>query len=375
MRCALKMALFFMLTCTMASPAQAGGEYIAELKALSGEVWVTVPPSVEESAARAPSKLVAGTRIRTGAQSSAEVIFPDGSQLKIRSNSAMQLSGHKRRGKKKHSVLLFFGRLWNKVVTTVGAEPSYEITTANAVCGVRGTEFETAVGEDGSVRVRVKEGSVHVGGDSNHNLLVAGQETQANEGGVAKSRAISVKPRWRAWHHAKLRRLGHQARPIIDGFKRSAQQRKSRISKLRGEQQHLVSEHKRAKDRLQMGDPRAADDIRNIQKKLSRIADKLADEGDRVSAQAGLIDRFSDIASDPRFKMLDRKYLEIEAASLRRVQKSLDKLVREGMDISAKAMDNLMDEMRHKKGTLKEKKGSTMDELFGPGSLGGPDLR
>ena len=64
--------------------------------------------------------------------------------------------------------------------------------------------------------------------------------------------------------------------------------------------------------------------------------------------------------------MIDRKYLELEAENLRKVQKTLDNLVREGMDISAAAMDNLMKEMRNDRGRLKDKKGSSMDDLFGP---------
>jgi len=367
MPCAIRILTLIWLIAMVPGPVSAANTQIAELKAVSGQVWLIVPPNKEEVPAQAPAALLAGTRIRTGPESSAELVFPDGSILKIRSNSAMQLSAHKRRARKKSSVLLFFGRLWNKVIKTVGPENGYEITTANAVCGVRGTEFETAVGEDGTVRVRVLEGAVSVAGDSNENLLQAGTEAQANEGGVGESRKVSPKPRWRAWNQAKLRRLGHQARPIIDEFKRSADYRKTRIDKLRAQQRKLVDDHKHAKDRLEMGDPRAADDIRAIKKQLNVIADSLADQGDRIAAQAGLVDRFADIASDPRFKMIDRKYLELEAESLRKVQSDLDALVREGIDISAAAMDDLMKEMREQKGNLKDKKGSSMDDLFGPG--------
>ena len=117
-----------------------------------------------------------------------------------------------------------------------------------------------------------------------------------------------------------------------------------------------------------MGDPAAADTMRSIKKRLNTIADKLADAGDRIGAQAGLVDRFADIASDPRFKMIDRKYLEIEAQSLRKIQSNLDAMVKEGIDISAAAMDDLMKQMRNHNGGLKDKKGSTVDDLFGPGA-------
>ncbi len=368
MYCAIRPILLALVILSLPGQISAAKTHIAELKAVSGQVWLIVPPSKTEIPAKVPYSLQAGTRIRTGAESSAELVFPDGSLLTIRSNSAMQLSPHQRRAKAKSSVLLFFGRVWNKVVKAVGTESNYEITTANAVCGVRGTEFETAVGEDGTVRVRVLEGAVSVAGDSNENLLKAGTEAQANEAGVGDSRQVSKKPRWRAWNQAKLRRLGQKAKPIIDGFKQSAQYRKQQIEVLRKKQARLVDAHKHAKDRLEMGDPRAADEIRNIRKELDAIADKLADQGDRIAAQAGLVDRFADIAADPRFKMIDRKYLELEAENLRKVQKTLDNLVREGMDISAAAMDNLMKEMRNDRGRLKDKKGSSMDDLFGPGT-------
>ena len=366
MRCQTRTSLLIALLFIIPGQASAAEAAIAELKAVSGQVWLIVPPQKKEIPATSPLGLLAGTRIRTGPESSAELVFPDGSILKIRSNSAMQLSPHKRRAQGKSSVLLFFGRLWNKVVKKVGAESSYEITTANAVCGVRGTEFETAVGEDGTVRVRVLEGAVSVSGDTNENLLKAGTEAQANEAGVGQSREVSTKPGWRAWDHSKLRRLGQKAKPIIDSFKRSAQYRKQQIEKLRKQQRKLIDDHKHAKDQLEMGDPRAADTMRSIKKQLDTIADKLADQGDRIGAQAGLVDRFADIASDPRFKMVDRKYLEIEAQNLRKVQNSLDALVKEGIDISAAAMDDLMNQMRDHKGGLKDKEGSSRDDLFGP---------
>lgn len=367
MRCHIRISLIAALLFLIPGQASASDSAIAELKAVSGQVWLITPAQKDEVPAIAPKALLAGTRIRTGADSSAELVFPDGSILKIRSNSAMQLSPHRRRAQGKTSVLLFFGRLRNKVVKKVGAQSSYEITTANAVCGVRGTEFETAVGEDGTVRVRVLEGAVSVAGDTNENLLKAGTEAQASEAGVGKSRKVSTKPGWRAWDHSKLRRFGQKAKPIIDSLKRSAEYRKKQIEQLRKEQRKLLDDHKHAKDRLEMGDPRAGDSIRSIKKRLDAIADKLADAGDRIGAQAGLVDRFADIASDPRFKMIDRKYLEIEAESLRKVQRNLDTLVKEGIDISAAAMDDLMKQMRKGDGGLKDKKGSSMDDLFGPG--------
>jgi hypothetical protein len=122
-------------------------------------------------------------------------------------------------------------------------------------------------------------------------------------------------------------------------------------------------------DRLSMGDPRAQSELAANSRKLAQLADQLADEGDGAHAQFGTIDRLSALAADPRFQMLDRATIKRELASLTRVRKSLDRLVNEGMKVSMQDMGEMIEDMQGGKSTLKEKKGSTRDELFGPGGL------
>ena len=43
---------------------------------------------------------------------------------------------------------------------------------------------------------------------------------------------------------------------------------------------------------------------------------------------------FADLAEDPKFRMIDRKYLVAEAASLRRIKAMFDKMAADGTDIS-----------------------------------------
>ena len=327
---------------------------------------VTQIPGEDEKPAEVGSQLPPGTRIRTGADGSAEIVFEDGSKLVLRSNSSMVLSKQKRQKTKKSSILLFFGRAWSKVNKAVGSDTKFEIKTANAVCGVRGTEFETVVASDGSIRVQVTEGQVGVAADEGEAVLDPGQEVEGNEGGINASSAIPENTDWDAWNKEKEERLRSGAKDIVNGVKGKIERRKATLEGYREEQEKLKKLYKRSKRRAGMGDPRAKREIAVIQAKLVDIADQIADLGDEAETQFGLVDHFADLAEDPRFGMIDSKYIKMEAENLRRVKKMLDKMVSEGTDISMAAMDQMLDDFRKgKRDTLKEKKGSSTKDLFG----------
>lgn len=344
-------------------PALASG---GKLVLTSGDVW-TQAPGASEATARAGSTLVPGTRIRTGKTGQAKVVFADGSKLEIKPSSSLMLSKHKRNKKKKNSVLLFFGRIWNKVARSVGGAENYEVKTANAVCGVRGTVFETAVADDGSVRVRVTSGIVGVGGEGKESAVGAGQEIEGDENGVGESYTAEEHAKWRMWEKRKRERLRKGGIGILGRLKGKIMSRKAKIEALRSRQIELVSKRKSDERRARAGDSAAIREIRKVNEELAIIADAIADIADVAETQFGLIDHFADLASDPRFKMIDRKTLEAEAASLRRIKADLDKMVAEGTDISIEAMNDMLDDMSSgQRGSLKSGPGgSAADDLFG----------
>ena len=267
--------------------------------------------------------------------------------------------------------MLFFGQIWTKIRSQVDPNlgEKFTVHTANVACGVRGTEFSVAVGDDGSMRIRVKGGQVWVHNDRQESKLGSGTELQADERGLSETRSSTPKPRWRVWRQAKLRRLGKEAGAIVYATRSSVERRRQRLEDLRAEQTRILRKREMINDRLSMGDPRAQSELAANSRKLAQLADQLADEGDGAHAQFGTIDRLSSLAEDERFQMLDRATIKRELASLTRIRKSLDKLVSEGMKVSMKDMGEMIEDMRGGKGTLKEKKGSTRDELFGPGGL------
>jgi len=344
---------------------QAGAAWATEGKATSvkGEAWATAPGGSEAKLTQG-TELPAGTKIRTGKDGLVEITFDDGSLLRVQPCTSLALSPAKRQTKK-NAVVLFFGRVWSRV-TKSDSDRSYEVNTPNAVCGVRGTEFDTAVADDGTARVRVTSGKVAVEGDGSDAAMVGkGEEVEADDEGVDESTGAAEKAKWEEWQKSKEERLKGNSKPIVERIKGKIMQRKAKLESLRAEQKEIEAKRKKAEGRARAGDSSAVQEIRTFNQRLAEIADAMADLGDEANCQVGIVDHFADLANDPRFKNIDRKYLEAEAQSLRRVKATLDKMVAEGTDISIEAMDKMLDDMSNgKKGSLKDKN-SAGDDLFG----------
>lgn len=350
---------------TMIAPdvqAEAAG---GRLVAVSGGVWTRAPGDTE-MIARPGSVLAPGTRIRTGADGKAEVVFVDGSSVLVRSNTAMVLSGIKRQEKKKTALLIFFGRIWNKVTRSAGDQTRYAVHTPLVVCGVRGTVFETAVGADGSVRVMVEQGSVGVNDQGQGQVLQPGQEVEVDVdriGMVSESREAVD---WGQWQEQKRDHLRRQGPKIINDMNRRLNSRKEQVTILRQRQNEIVQKRKAAELRYKNGDDASLDQIRQYNAELISAADQIADQGDAAASQFGLVDHLGERAADPLFEMADGPYVAAEAERLKRIKADFDQMIAEGTDLSIEAMETMLEEMsRGRRGSLKFKKGSSADDLWG----------
>jgi len=362
----IRFVVFMLISVLAAGPVMAqvtGGRLVS----VSGNVW-TQAPGVDEIRARVGEQLEPGTKIRTGADSQAEVTFEDGSILIVQSQSSLVLSGIKRQQTKRTSILIFFGRIWNKVSRKLGERTSYEVNTPIVVCGVRGTEFEAAVGDDGSVRIVVGQGIVDVSDAGRHETVNAGEQIEADVDAIGEVNAAEKRPDWEQWRSHKRERVRQQGRGIIDKFKNRILSRTEKLEELRKQQEEIEALRKNAIERAQAGDSAAIEEIRKYNQQLVEIADTIADIGDAAGSQFGLVDHFADLATDPRFQMIDGKYIEAEAASMRRIKAVFDKMIAEGTDISMEAMEKMLREMSEgQRGSLKFPKGSSGDDLWGTG--------
>lgn len=351
----------FGLAIVLASPLTlqaAKASTIATVLEVRGEGFRTPPGGREVSLMRGDA-LVGGTKLRTTAGGSAKIRFTDGSEVNLRPQTSMRLSGMKR-ARKTNTIVLFFGRLWNKV--SRGDRRHYEVRTANAVCGVRGTEFETGVADDGSLRVRVHEGSVGVGVQSGAEEIAVngGNAVDADESGVGESYTAEEQEKWELWQKRKRQRLQKRGRSLIGSLKGQIRAHQAKINQLRQEQEQLLGQRREAEGR---GDISA---VKRINRQLSQLGEQIADLADQADSQFGLADHYADLANDRRFRMIGRKYLIREAATLRRLRTQFDQMVAEGTDISMESMDRLLEDMHQGKDSLDHEKGSTVKDLFGP---------
>jgi hypothetical protein len=335
-----------------------------KLTQAQGAVYVKTGEDAEQPG-KVGATVPGGSRIRTGADGQAEVVFPDGSKMQVRPSTQVALSGAKRT-EQKSSVVLFFGRVWSKVSRSVSGDTSYEVSTPNAVAGVRGTEFETAVADDGTAKVRVTEGKVAVGSDvdSNSEEVGKGQETTADAKGVEDTQSSSGEAQWDKFSTEGSSRAKKDGGSVAKNMRERLDARRQKLQALRERQTQLVKQRDQAVKRAEMGDSAAAADVKKIEKELASLSSQIADLADASESQFGYVDHLADLANDPRFGMIDRKTMLAEAKTLRKLKAQFDAMVKEGTDLSMKSMDKMMDDMQKGKPTIKDPKGSSAKDLF-----------
>ncbi|HSI03140.1 MAG: FecR domain-containing protein [Myxococcota bacterium] len=356
-RAALAVALVFVAN---TAKAQTNGK----LTQAQGAVFIKTGEGAEQ-AGKTGESVPGGTRIRTGADGQAEVTFADGTKMQVRPGTTVALSNAKR-NEQKSSVVLFFGRVWSKVSRSVGAETNFEVNTPNAVAGVRGTEFETAVADDGTAKVRVTEGKVAVASDvdSEAEDVSRGEETTADAKGVGDAASSSGEAQWDKFSSDGSARAKKDGGTIAKGMRERLDARRQKLQSLRERQTQLVKQRDSALKRAEMGDSAAAAEVKKAEKELATLGSQIADLADASESQFGYVDHLADLANDPRFGMIDRKTMLAEAKTLRKLKAQFDAMVKEGTDLSMKSMDKMMDDMQKGKPTIKDKKGSSAKDLF-----------
>ena len=111
-----------------------------------------------------PSHRVApGDAIRTGPSARVELTFTDGSRVRLAAGTTITLQRAHFEGQARQVRLrIWLGRLWARVTRKLGGASVFEVRTANAVAGVRGTSFAVMAQADLSSVVKVYTGTVGV---------------------------------------------------------------------------------------------------------------------------------------------------------------------------------------------------------------------
>ncbi|MDP2932464.1 MAG: FecR domain-containing protein, partial [Chloroflexota bacterium] len=154
------------------------------LSVLGGSIEVQYPGSTSRQPGVDGMTLLAGTRIKTSADSYAVLTFFEGSTIKLEPNTDLEIRRLEYSSQPSTTIILkqWVGRTWSRVVQLVDPGSRYEIETPSATAVVRGTLFATEVDNAGLTRVATTEGVVGVVAQGEEVRLPASQETLVASG-------------------------------------------------------------------------------------------------------------------------------------------------------------------------------------------------
>lgn len=331
----------------------------AVLSRVEGEVIVN-PLEGAPHQGRPREVLMPGTRLQTGPEGRAQIRLADGTEARLRPSSDLRIDPAL--GRRGPAFVLSFGRLWTRVVGRKADQTRFEVRTANAVAGVRGTRFEVGVGGDGSVMVSVEEGAVAVSGAGSASTLVnAGAGVQAGRdgqlGAVAKAFGEGEWARWVEAHAFELEKEGLR---IARGLRGQLRRRQARVDRLQQQQSRLRKQiQRRAREVAGHGakDP----ELVALSRRLEELTVRLRETLSRTQAALDLFHRWGRDAAQQRGKAAET--VSLMARDLERVAPGFIDLMEEGRAGSARDLDDMMNEMRPLRETLRDEE-SAADELF-----------
>ena len=126
-----------------------------------------------------------GDGVKTDATGRAAIQFPDGTITRLASNTEIVLtSAHFNKDGTPHDVTITqkLGRTLSNVQHLATGTYSYDVKAQSTTASVRGTEFEVVVQPDGSVLIKLFEGTLEFDGQNNVTIH-AGDQATATPGG------------------------------------------------------------------------------------------------------------------------------------------------------------------------------------------------
>jgi hypothetical protein len=187
----MKNLILFLLLAQAGAPLLAGETGC--VYDLNGTAQVQKAGGAEWSPVRKGLPLAEGDRLRTGPQAWCELLFKDGTFVKMEADSETALESLKATAEERVFSFSFLkGRaLWMAARLKGKLTSKFSVRTPSAVCAVRGTDFSVAVSTSGETSIGLFEGKVAVAGGSGEQELLAGGEASAGPGGVAVQARMS----------------------------------------------------------------------------------------------------------------------------------------------------------------------------------------
>jgi len=356
-------ALAFVLVLSQVSLAQE--KLLGQVTACTGEVELRRAKETVWAKAQLNMPVYFGDHIRTGKASKVTITFTDQSLLEIQSDTRVALNTIISPVEKKHSVLLFFGRIWSKLRKRIVQMRGYEVQTPTAVLGVRGTEFEAASYEDGTTIVRVDSGEVVVDSETDRGVLSPNQGTQLSFDERRITVVSDFRPEWEREEKRSRGNLFADGRKYGGFVHREIHKRRDNlkalvdeVNGLKKEREGYLARAKEAKDRGDnLGYDSALSEVRRIDREIVRLNKTIAFSGRRLECQFGLFSHYGYLAKHPELskKFQGKEFILAQLDNIEMIRAEFDAMIEEGMKLSMKDMEDLMKEMKDRVKEFREK--------------------
>jgi hypothetical protein len=155
-----KSALFLFIAIAASFAAEPAGT----IQSITGAADQNLARAPGWKPARVRGKVFLNDQLRTGTESSAELLWANGGVLRIAELSTLAVTEQpKEENSTEPGVKALKGRVWANMQKISNTGKKFSIESPTAVAGIRGTVFRVDVGADSSTDVLVYEGKVAVG--------------------------------------------------------------------------------------------------------------------------------------------------------------------------------------------------------------------
>ncbi|MBI2372562.1 MAG: FecR domain-containing protein [Deltaproteobacteria bacterium] len=352
----MRSSIALALSLSLASVAEAAPGSL-EIVEVTGSVLGRGPSEKEFKVMTKGATLEPGSRVKTPVGGRARVRYPDGTETVVEEESEALLDVGSE--DQPSSASLFLGRVWAKVAHATGSGSSYEVRSANAVAGVRGTVLEVGVGLDGSARVVVDEGKVVVDGEEGSSNVGAGQLVEASSSGRVGRVSKTPEDRdWSGWFSARAKKMEAEGLAVAKSLNGRLKTRKTQLKKLIDEQRGLRREIQALEKADKRGERGARAKLEQKMQRLERVTARLRSMRSRVEGAFALFRSWTE-----RTKGLkDGPAIMAMASDVEKVAAEFADMIEEGTDMSEEGMEEMMDDMKSGKSDRPSK--NEMDDFL-----------
>ncbi|MBN2324349.1 MAG: FecR domain-containing protein [Spirochaetes bacterium] len=116
--------------------------------------------------------------VQTLSASEAEITLDDGNLIRLTEDSEITIDNWQLREETRTNISLLFGSVKLAIGRFRKGKDEFSVNTATVLAGVRGTEFDVSLREDGEVLINVEEGSIETDYDGDTHTITKGNASR-----------------------------------------------------------------------------------------------------------------------------------------------------------------------------------------------------